>query len=440
MLSVLTTVALAIIPAGAFAQGYPPAGYAPGPYGPMPMFDPSVAMYAPPGMAVGYMQPGSAPPSVLAAGQPMPMGATPMGPAPGSPAEAFAEDWGSGYCPHCGGIGCPACGHHGLLGGLFGWLVPEGDGGCCAMRWYDLSVDFMLLTRDDAGRDIPISSEGIGGPIVLSTGDLDFDEAPSFRFSGQFQITAGGSIEFTYYGLFNFDSFARVTSDGNLFSALSQFGQLPFGGFPNESDAADVHRIEYSSTFDNFEVNFRRRWMAPNCRYQGSWLAGARYFKLDEDFEFTSITPTGGLDMDVQTNNSLTGFQLGGDLWICVVPGLRVGGELKAGIFGNHAIQSTAMAAPSFGLPYAEEVKSDDVAFVTNLDLMLLYRLNYIWTLRAGYQFLFVDGVALASENFNPTPPSIFAGLPPNVIRTPTINDNGNVFYHGWMVGLEFMW
>lgn len=432
MLPVLTIVAL--IPASnLWAQGYPPPGYGQGPYGPMMGYDPSMVMYAP-GGPTSYMAPDGAP-SVLAPGQGAPMAGYPMG----APPMGYAEDWGGGYCPHCGGLGCAACGHHGLLGDIFGCLLPEGEGGCCAMRWYDLAVDFMYLTRDDAGRDIPISCRGIGGPFVLSTGDLEFDEAPGFRFSGQFQITAGGSLEFTYYGLFNFDSSARVTGDGDLFSVLSQCGQVPFGGFA-ETDAADVHRIEYSSTFDNFEVNFRRRWISPNCRYQGSWLVGARYFKLDEDFEFTSVTATGGLDMDVQTNNSLTGAQFGGDLWLCVIPGIRIGGEFKAGVFGNHAIQSTGIAASSFPLPFAEEVKSNDVAFVSNLDLMMLYRLNYNWTLRAGYQFLYVDGVALASENFNPTPPSIFVGVPPDLIRTATINDNGSVFYHGLMMGVEFMW
>lgn len=28
----------------------------------------------------------------------------------------------------------------------------------------------------------------------------------------------------------------------------------------------------------------------------------------------------------------------------------------------------------------------------------------------------------------------------PGSVRTPTINDNGNVFYHGLTFGMEFMW
>ena len=70
---------------------------------------------------------------------------------------------------------------------------------------------------------------------------------------------------------------------------------------------------------------------------------------------------------------------------------------------------------------------------------MATYRLNYQWTAKLGYHFLYVDGVALATENFNPTPPALFFP-PPGVNRTVSMNDNGNVFYHGFMAGLEFMW
>ena len=70
-------------------------------------------------------------------------------------------------------------------------------------------------------------------------------------------------------------------------------------------------------------------------------------------------------------------------------------------------------------------------------NLLATYRLNYQWTLRGGYQFLYVDGVALASENFNSAPPAL---LDPDSTRVGSINDNGAVFLHGWFLGTEFMW
>ena len=442
MLPLMSIVAVSLATSAARGQGYAPGGYAPAPYGVMPAAGPGGAMYGHPGMMAGYYGP-EAGGSVLAPGQAMP----PMGMADDgvmySPSDAYAEDNSSGFCPHCRGLGCLHCGGRGgLLGDVLGITGPYDDGGCCAPRWYDFAVDYMYLTRDTVDRGVDLAAQGFGGPdlgnpIVLSTDQLDFDGASGFRFSSMLQVTAGGSLEFTYFGTFHWHKSASFSSPaGDIFSVVSDFGQ--FAQFA-ELDNATFQRIDYSSTFDNFEINFRRRWIAPNCRYQGSWLVGVRYFKLDEDFQYVSVA-NGTADWDVNTNNSLTGAQLGGDLWLCVVPGLRLGGEFKAGIFGNHASQGTTITATSLLLPFTEQVVSNDVAVVTNLDLMMLYRINYNWTFKLGYQFLYVDGVALASENFNPTPPAVFQGVPGNIIRDATINDNGDVFYHGLMAGLEFLW
>ena len=50
-----------------------------------------------------------------------------------------------------------------------------------------------------------------------------------------------------------------------------------------------------------------------------------------------------------------------------------------------------------------------------------------------------VDGVALATENFNSGPPFI---TDPTLAarRTPFFNDNGSAFYHGWTFGTEWLW
>jgi hypothetical protein len=452
----------------AHAQGYGPGGMPPG-YMP--------AGYAP-AMPAGYMagpgQPGLLPdvngsygaapvappdaggmgPQALMGGDPSMMGGPMMGGGMMGGGMHGGDPGLMGNCGYCGGMGCDACGRgsgglgNGLLGDVFGLVAPYPDGGCAAVRWYDFSVDFMRLRRENAGRNAVFATDGVNGDPVLSLDDIDLSEESSFRFSAMFQFGPGSSVEFTYFGLFYWDSRATATGADSLFSAYSEFGLNPIGGYV-ETDASDLQYIDYESTFDSFEVNFRQRCMAPNCRYQGSWLAGVRYFKLDEDFNYFTQSPANaGLPPDdftpvsltnINVHNNLVGAQVGGDLWVCVLPGLRVGGELKAGVYHNHMALDNTIAVNTGALPYLEELTANDVAFVGQADLMMTYRLNYQWTLRAGYQFLFVDGVALAGENFNPVPPPSFAP-PPGVVRTASINDNGNVFYHGWNLGLEFMW
>ena len=433
----------------AYAQGMAGPGMMPAGY----MQDPTPALL--PGGAGGPM------PDVYGAYGSMPNGYAQSAPmdmqGPVQMAPLGMDGPAGGGCPHCGGHGCQMCGYgghqgdHGLLGDILGICGPYADGGCAAPRWFDFAVDFMLLKRDDVGRNVALTSQGIAGPIVLQTADLQFNEEPSFRFTGNLQIGPGGNLEFTYYGLFQFDSgaFVRRSGDNDLFSVFSQFGTLPFQGFA-ETDQSDFQRIDYSSTFDSFEVNYRQRWMAPNCRYQGSWVCGVRHFILDEKFRYFTSSSANGINgdpldpaqarFDVDVSNALTGFQFGGDMWICIVPGLRLGGEIKAGVYGNHINVNTIAGVNSGNIPtFVEDNTVNDVAFIGQADLMATWRLNYQWTLRAGYQFLFVEGVALAGENFNTAPPALFVP-PPGVSRVPTINDNGNVFYHGWTAGLEFMW
>ncbi len=338
-------------------------------------------------------------------------------------------------------------------------LGPYPAGGWCSPRWFDIAADFLFLTREDVSRTVDFTSDGpagLGAPfIVLSTDNLDFDHEPGFRFQAAVQFGSSSNIEFTYFGLFNFAKSASVTSPtDDLYSIFSDFGTNPppqagppivRGGF-TDTDSAEFHSIEYSSEFDNFELGFRRRWMAPNCRIQGSWLAGVRYFWLKEDFiHRTRVNypdPNGGgapditgfMDYLVGTTNSMTGFQLGGDLWATLFPGIQVGSELKAGIFGNRAKQRTTINAQTLTLPVEESADRDVVSFLAEANLVANWRINQHLTARGGYMLVYIDGVALAPENFNSEPPFV-AGA-----RTVFLNDNGDIFYHGFTAGLEWMW
>jgi hypothetical protein len=456
------------MPGAALPDVYGSYGYMPVEFATQPHMPPGygTANYA----AAMYGQPGAGPPPGYGPvsgmmdqqgyGAPMDgsMGPGAMGPGGMGPGMG-------GPCPYCGGQGCPQCGGgydpngadgtwmpNGLLGDVLGLVAPYPDGGCGAPRWYDFAVDYLALKRDNTGRsDQVFATEGQGLITpVLTARQLDFGSyKPGFRFSAALQIAAANSLEFTYFGLFNYTAHAVARSGSSqLFSPFSNFGLQPFGGFA-EFDQADFMRIGYQSTFDSFEINWRCRWMAPNCRYQGSWTIGVRHFILDEKLRYATSSSVNGFlgpvsfipamsRDDTDTTNNLTGIQFGSDLWICLLPGLRAGGELQAGVYGNHMNINRTIGSnlvPPTVLAQ-ERMQSNDVSFIGQANLLLTYRINYQWTLRGGYQFLIVDGVALASENFNPSPPFLN-----NPFARPTkVNDNGTVFYHGWNVGVEYMW
>jgi hypothetical protein len=422
------------------SAGYAPAGYGPAAYGP------GVAMQ--PNWGVQPASYGAPQPFPSMEGMAVPAG--------------YDKDGGYavGGCAACGGYGCEACAAYhepGLGERMLSRLLPYGEGGQCAPRWYDITMDGLYLTREKATRTVDFASDGIAGDIILSTDDLDFNEELGFRMTGSKQIFAGATVELTYFGLLDWATNAvnRPSQfQDDIFSVLSNFGTDPFNGF-DETDRSRQQTLFYSSSIDNFELNVRKRFTAPNCRLQYSWLAGIRYLYLVEDFtyltlggDFDAVTPglqsRGSMNYTVDARNSLTGFQVGGDAWLNLVPGVNVGADIKAGVYGNYLNQTTNILAtttvPAMSTTFAESIDNYDISMIADANMYFMWRLGPHWTVRAGYNFMYMDGVALAPENFNTVAPNIFTGGVPTATRVPSVNDNGNVFYHGGFGGVEFMW
>lgn len=400
--------------------------------------------------------------------QPMPeaMGQAPMAPE--------MMGYGGESCgPQCG----PECGH--LGGGLFGrcygeercdmygrsltgfrhnlrgWLAskrgilrPYGEGGIATQRWFDISADGVFLARTKGSSDFAFSSDGINGPRVLTADMVDLDTLQAgLGIQANIQTGVGSNLEIVYFGLNDWEESAQVTSNSpQFFSFISNFGQLPPNGF-DDSDRSLVHRIDYASELHNGEINLRRRWAEPHGFWQGSFLGGVRYMDIDENARFTAAGPNNNgqaangpnfFDYSVNTRNALVGFQLGGDLWYNVMPGIKLGGELKSGVYNNSTNQDTTIFASSLSNPALTEFASDDdAAYITQLSAQLWYRLNYSLAFKTTYQLMYIDGVSLATENFNSLPPSVFL---PNSGRVVSINHDAEIVYQGFTVGAEYTW
>ena len=150
--------------------------------------------------------------------------------------------------------------------------------------------------------------------------------------------------------------------------------------------------------------------------------------------------------MDTRTRNHLVGAQIGGDLWVNLIPGVALGTELKGGIYNNNANVDTVVVSNSIQRAQ-EKLEKDRAAFMVEYNAQAIYRLTYSWTLKGGYNLLYVDNVALGPDNFNPritTAVPVGGGNPQivdfGVNRDPYINATREVLYHGFSFGAEFMW
>lgn len=393
---------------------------------------------------------------------------------------------GCGACGgSCGGAGCIGCGagcfgvEGALLSGqlvsrLLGPLAPYSEG-AGSQRWFDLYAGTIAWARSSdigavtstalttvqnpdgtvqlvAGSTDIISTlgPGIGSPVLRST-SLNLDELRyGLELVGNIQTGPGANVEVRYFGLNSWNDTLTARSDAppNLFSIFSDYGTNPVGGF-DDTDQSFIHTISLDSKFDNGEVNFRRRWVGYNSAIQGSWMGGVRYFELDENFGFDAVGSNNNtftfdqlrfFNMDTGTRNHLVGFQLGGDVWVNVIPGIAIGNDFRAGVYNNQSKVETLVVANS--VPGASEViRKESAAFLIEYSLQAVYRLTYSWSFRGAYNLMYVDEVALAHQNFNPRDMSnalnnsVFG-----INRLPFINADGHAFYQGYSIGAEFLW
>jgi hypothetical protein len=352
--------------------------------------------------------------------------------------------------------------------------MPMGDGGTCPPAGYDMMNDvgvegyqvdqrgphyfdvraeavYLKREEDAFGPDVDFSQEDLNGPIVLSSSDLEYDEEPGFRIIGRMDIGPLSVIEFGYMGIFSYEDEASFDDpDGTLFSLFSAQipGQGPFGVNPVDVSDPDgsLPFTERAIELQTAELSYRRYWVGWVPRISGTLLAGFRHTRLGEEFEFETIgTPDVDTDFDnpnfsydIDAENHLSGFQTGGDIWVGLMQGVRIGAEAKAGIYNNHYSLNSLLVSRD-GEIVIDELEEDEddnkVAFLSEASVDLVVNCLPSVSLRVGYEALFFNSLVLAGENFNETSPFGNQG-----VREPFVEDDGELFYHGGHAGIEFVW
>ena len=141
-------------------------------------------------------------------------------------------------------------------------------------------------------------------------------------------------------------------------------------------------------------------------------LGGFRYFGFDEGLSFSAFQAGGlpeNLAYNITARNRLAGFQLGGRSEICLSKRLRFALGTKVGVFGNRAsasqriIDETGSIAlidrgPNTGREFDYSSKDDDVAFLGEFDLSLIFQTSHKSRFVFGYRGVGVAGVALAAD------------------------------------------
>lgn len=288
-------------------------------------------------------------------------------------------------------------------------------------------VEGLILQRNIAGTSVPLVVDAVTGATLLSTGNLNFPFAGGLRAYVGHRFDDCRSWELGYFGLYGANASSTVT--GNL--------SLP-GGFAglNVFFGADQVVADYTSNLNGMELNLANccSWCDPCECGSTEWLYGFRYLRIDDSLNLAvQNAVVGGIETgsyNVQAANNLFGGQIGtrlrrsSGLW-------SVEGTGKAGLYYNDASQSqTVIDFP--GILVRQTSSSDDrLAFLGELNASLVRQITDYWYLRAGYNLIWIDGIALAPNQLDFTLAAT-SGT--------TTNTGGTMFLHGVNVGVEARW
>lgn len=320
------------------------------------------------------------------------------------------------------------------------------------MPWY-VQTEGLILRRDVRGRR-DIAALGIDNsqnPVAtipsFSTSDLD----QPFGGGGRVLIgkTLGESrlqIEASYFTIAAFDSEAIIrdanfnfanggnTTRGNLFTSFTNFGS-PTGR--EGVDYNDVVSIQDHSSLHNGELNLVGLLATPPGRLTSNLLIGVRYVNVKELFSYYShsnvLDATNGVE--THTWNSMIGPQIGANALIFIEDCWWAHLTVKGGILNNNASQSTTYTNAS-DVQFPHERTRNVTTYVGEVDLSLVYRWSPNFTTRIGYQAIWLEGLALAQENFDRDLESLQSTDP----TLTWLDHNGRVVYHGVHAGVEFAW
>jgi hypothetical protein len=375
-------------------------------------------------------------------------GMTPASPLAGGMAAAVGGDFvdvhgnsivmPANYCQPAGCMGDPSGGMCGCgecetgYADFGGYSQPDQ----CGPHYFDVAVGIVFLQGEDLFAGTPaLGSIGVQGPRILDPNNTYNDYEPGWHIALRHDLGPLSILEATYFGIYDLGFTDSVRSvdvapggvDYQLNSVFSDYGVSPIDGL----DEGSVYSLEYDASLQSTELSYRRYWVGYNPRISGTYLLGARYLRLAEDLAFNALALNGTSSIVSHGSNDMVGFQCGGDGWIALRQGLRLGGECKTGVYNNRFEYSRSSSLiPTAGAATATVAGSDgnQVAFAAEASLDVVADVLPSWSIRGGYKILYMNNLATVGGNS----PSSFAST--------AVGSQSDALFHGFTGGLEYIW
>lgn len=289
---------------------------------------------------------------------------------------------------------------------------------CCSDPVFTAYANAVIMHRSTPNGAVLVTDSYVpGGNVLLDASEFNFDYEGGWEFGFARYLNPKWDVEFRYFSIDGWSAARAPVLSPN--GSVTQY-VTPTGLTNIPAEVSGVYRSE----LENIEILARRR-MIP-------WLdvsLGFRYLELEDGglAMVHNIGPGASLVTHaVDATNYLYGFQLGADFDVLSRRRFGVEGIIKAGIYGNDA--RNAVMITHAGPQKASAAHAGRTAFVGELGLGGLYRVTDSVALRAGYRLMWIEGVALASDQVAVSDPAAGAA---------TVNFNGSPYYDGVYIGLE---
>lgn len=313
-------------------------------------------------------------------------------------------------------------------------------------RWYGgaeaLWFDRSRNLRKPIATEINPFTGAVGGS--LSTNSIPYDLSAGTRLTlgehlGRDHLDRDRNMEVVYYGgLSYYQTDSLLARDGNVI--ITPLGNVP--GFTGATEYQTKHNTIFNSLEWNYKLARRlgrdQLVMGPN----GNWsrhaergflpalIVGTRLVNVNDSFDLLAGGNGRAGDYTIDAQNWLWGMNLGGELisqneffyW-----GLRGRATPSMNFAANQQYFYGAQQGDVSSRRSAADIFA--AGFVGDLSLLAGWQITPNFSLKAGYEFLWVAGIATAPRQFD------LEGL-----RINKTDPGGQIFFNGLSFGCEGSW
>jgi hypothetical protein len=228
------------------------------------------------------------------------------------------------------------------------------------------------------------------------------------------------AVELIYWGVYGIGTTAS-TSVGGI-NAIPQAGGASVGATPANAflSGAQSQQISRSDLVNDVEINWLYSlWERPEFLSSDPsrpvrpvnlmWLAGFRFFQLEDVLTLSTASATAGspLDFNVATNNNLYGGQLGAKFDWRFAPRLRFSAVPKFLLAGNSITNTSTLATAggaqatfATGAPVNVHSTLGVFSWLGSVDTAVAWDVTERWSLWMGYRVVGVGNVAQADQQW----------------------------------------